>query len=87
MMPILCDGECPKEAKQHYEKFNQYTTFQVKNGNIGDPTKEAIELFEHTLDKKALIWFQEHKVEFRDLTILKNLFLSRYNPWGKTKRE
>ena len=59
--------------------------FQVKNGNIVDTTKEAIELFEHTLDKKALVWLQEHKAEFKDLTTLKNLFLSRYNPWAKTK--
>ena len=85
MMSTLFDGNHPEKAKQHYERFNQYITFQVKNGNIVDPTKEAIELFEHTLDKKALVWFQEHKAEFKDLTTLKNLFLSRYNPWGKTK--
>ena len=87
MMPTLFDGDHPEKAKQHYERFNQYITFQVKNGNIVDPTKEAIELFEHTLDKKALVWFQEHEVEFKDLTTLKNLFLSRYNPWGKTKHD
>ena len=49
--------------------------------------KEAIELFEHTLDKKALIWFQQHKANFKDLITMKNMFLARYNPWGKTKRE
>ena len=41
--------------------FNQYIKFQMKSGNIRDPIGEAIELFEHTLDKKALVWFQEHK--------------------------
>ena len=56
-------------------------------GNVKDTTREAIELFEHTLDKKALIWFQQHKTDFKDLTTLKNMFLARYNPWGKTKRE
>ena len=85
MMPTLFDGDHPEKAKQHYERFNQYVTFQVKNGNKVDATKEAIELFEHTLDKKALVWFQEHKAEFKDLMTLKNLFLSRYNSWGKTK--
>ena len=35
---------------------------------------EAIELFEHTLDKKALVWFQEHKDKFADLTTLKTIF-------------
>ena len=35
----------------------------------------------------ALIWFQQHKADFEDLTIMKNMFLARYNPWGKTKRE
>ena len=52
-----------------------------------DTTKEAIELFEHTLDKKVLIWFQQHKADFKDLTTMKNMFLARYNPWRKTKRE
>ena len=50
-------------------------------------TKEAIELFEHTLDKKALIWFQQHKADFKDLSTMKNMFLARYNQWRKTKRE
>ena len=49
--------------------------------------KEAIELFEQTLDKKALIWFQQHKADFIDLYTVKNIFLARYNPWRKTKRE
>ena len=43
------------------------------SGNIKDPIIEAIELFEHTLDKKALVWFQEHKDKFVDLTTLKTL--------------
>ena len=43
-------------------------------------------LFEHTLDKKALVWFQEHKDKFVDITTLKTMFLQRCNPWGKTKR-
>ena len=60
---------------------------QTKKGNIKDTTNKAIELFEHTLDKKALIWFQQHKANFTDLTTLKIMFLARYNPWGKTKRE
>ena len=74
-------------AKQHCERFNQYIKFQTKSGNINDPIVEAIELFEHTLDKKVLVWFQEHKDKFVDLTTLKTMFLQRYNPWGKTKRD
>ena len=77
MLPPLFSGE----------RFNQYIKFQTKEGNIKDITNEAIELFEHTPDKKALIWFQQHKAQFTDLTTLKNMFLARYNPWGKTKRE
>ena len=46
---------------------------------------EAIELFEHTLDTKALVWFQEHKDKFVGLTTLKTMFLQRYNPWRKIK--
>ena len=84
LLPIL-DGSKPEVAKQHYERFNQYIKFQTKIGNIGDPVAEAIELFKHTLDKKALVWFQEHKNKFVDLTTLKTMFLQRYNPWGKTK--
>ena len=71
-------GKTEKE-KQHYEKFSQYLSFQTKSGNIGDPIKEGIELFEYTLNKKALVWLQEHKDKFTDLTTLKTLFLSRYN--------
>ena len=52
-----------------------------------DPAGEAIDLFEHTLDKTALVWFQMNRSKFKDLTMLKMMFLQRYNPWGKTKRE
>ena len=34
-----------------------------------------------------LVWFQEHKNKFVDVTTLKTMFLQRYNPWGKTKRD
>ena len=87
MLPLLFDGTKPEVVKQHYERFNQYIKFQTKSGNIRDPIGKAIELFEHTLDKKALVWFQEHKDKFVDLTTLKTMFLQRYNPWGKTKRD
>ena len=87
MLPSLFDGEKPEKAKTHYEMFNQCIKFQTKEGNIKDPIKEAIELFEHTLEKKVLIWFQQHKAEFKDLTTMKNMFLARYNPWGKTQRD
>ena len=87
MLPPLFDGEKPKKAKTYYERFNQYIKFQTEEGNIKDATNEVIELFEHTLNKKALIWFQQHKAEFTDLTTLKNMFLARYIQWGKTKRE
>ena len=70
-------------AKQHYERFNQYIKFQTKSGNIKDPIIEAIKLFDHTLDKKVLVWFQEHKDKFVDLTILKTMFLQRYTPMEK----
>ena len=86
MLPPLSNGSKPEVAKQHYERFNQYIKFQTKSGNIRDPIAEAIELFEHTLDKKALVWFQEHKDKIVDLTTLKTMFLQRYNPWGKTNR-
>ena len=67
--------------------FNGSKPEVAKNGNIRDPIAEAIELFEHTLDKKALVWFQEHKEKFVDFTTLETMFLQRYNPWGKTKRD
>ena len=87
ILPPLFDGSKPEVAKQHYERFNQYIKFQTKSGNIKDPIAEAIELFEYTLDKKVLVWFQEHKDKFVDVTTLKTMFLQRYNPWGKTKRD
>ena len=82
MLPPLFDGEKPEKPKTHYERFYQY-----KEGNIKDTTKGAIELFKHTLDKKASTWFKQRKADFKDLTALKNMFLARYNPWGETKRE
>ena len=87
MLPPLFDGSKPEVVKQHYERFNQYIKFQTKSGNIRDSIAEAIELFEHTLDKKAIVWFQEHKDKFVDVTTLKIMFLQWYNPWGKTKRD
>ena len=54
MLPPLFNGEKPEKAKAHYERFSQYIKVQTKEGNIKDTTNEAIELFEHTLDKKAL---------------------------------
>ena len=74
MLPPLFDGTKPEVAKQHYKRFNQYIKFQTKSSNIKDTIGEAIELFEHTLDKKALVWFQEHKDKFVDLTTLKTTF-------------
>ena len=82
MLPPLFDGSKPEVAKQHYERFNQYIKFQTT-----DPIVEEIELFEHNLDKKVLVWFQEHKDKFVDTTTLKTMFLQRYSLWGKTKRD
>ena len=87
MMLSLFDGTKPATSKQHYERFNLYINFQTKSGHLTDPVKEAIDLFEHTLDRTALVWFQTNKSKFKDLTTLKTMFLQRYNPWGKTKRE
>ena len=84
MMLSLFDGTT---SKQHYERFNLYINFQTKSGHLTDPVGEAIDLFEHTLDKTALVWFQMNRSKFKDLTTLKMMFLQRYNPWGKTKRE
>ena len=72
----MFNGEKSKKAKTHYERFNQYIKFQTKEGNIKDPIKEVIELFDHMLDKKALIWFQQHKADFKDLTTMKKYVLS-----------
>ena len=63
------------------------SSFSNKSSNIKDPIVETIELFEHTLDKKVLVWFQEHKDKFVDVTTLKTMFLQRYNLWDKTKRD
>ena len=87
VMPSLFDGTKPATSKQHYERFNLYINFQTKSGHLTGPVQEGIDLFEHTLDKTALVWFQMNRSKFKDLTMLKMMFLQRYNPWGKTKRE
>ena len=75
MMPSLFDGTKPEMSKQHYEGFNLYINFQTKSGHLTDPIREAIDLFEHTLDKTALVWFQMNRSKFKDLTTLKTMFL------------
>ena len=61
MMPSLFDGTKPEMSKQHYERFNLYINFQTKSGHLTDPAGEAIDLFKHTLDKTALVWFQMNR--------------------------
>ena len=55
MMPNLFDGMKPAMSKQHYERFNLYINFQTKSGHLTDPVREGIDLFEHMLDKTALV--------------------------------
>ena len=85
MMPSLFDGTKPATSKQHYKRFNLYINFQTKSGHLMDPVGEAIDLFKHTLDKTALVWFQMNRSKFKDLTMLKMMFLQRYNPWERLK--
>ena len=66
MMPGLFDGTKPETSKQHYE---------TKSGHLTDPVGEAIDLFKHTLDKTALVWFQTNRSKFKDITTLKTMFL------------
>ena len=75
MMPSLFDSMKPDTSKQHYERLNLYINFQTKSGHLADPVGEAIYLFEHTLDKTALVWFQTNRSKFKDLTTLKTMFL------------
>ena len=75
MMPSLFDSTKLEKSKQHYERFNFYINFQTKSGYLADPVREAIDLFKHTLDKTALVWFQMNKSKFKDLTTLKTMFL------------
>ena len=57
MMLSLFDGTKPATSKQHYERFNLYINFQTKSCPLTDTVEEGIDLFEHTLDKTALVWF------------------------------
>ena len=75
MMPSLFDGTKPETSKQYYERFDLYINFQTKSGHLTDPVREAIDLFKHTLDKTALVWFQTNRSKFKDLTTLKTMFL------------
>ena len=75
MMPSLFDGTKLETSKQHYERFNMHIKFQTKSGHLTDPVGEAIDLFEHTLDMTALVWFQTNRSKFKDLTTLKTMFL------------
>ena len=87
MMPGLFDTTKLATSKCQNERFNLYINFQTKSGHLTDPVGEPIDLFENTLDKTALVWFQMNRSKFKEITMLKAMFLQRYNPWGKTKRE
>ena len=67
MMPNLFDGTKPAMSKQHYKRFNLYINFQTKSGHLTDPVGEAIDIFEHMLDKTALVWFQMNRFNSRTL--------------------
>ena len=75
MMPSLFDGMKPETSKQHYKRFNLYINFQTKSGHLTDPVGEAVDLFKHTLDKTALVWFQTNRSKFKDFNMLKTMFL------------
>ena len=87
IMPGLFDGTKLETSKQHYERFNMYIKFQTKSGYLTDPVREAIDLFEHTLDKTALVCFQTNRSKFKDLTILKLMFLQQYITHGVKQKE
>ena len=61
VMLSLFDGTKPATSKQHYERFNLFFNFQTKSCHLTDPVGEAIDLFKHTLDKTALVWFQMNR--------------------------
>ena len=42
MLPPFFDGEKPEKAKTHYERFNQYIKFQMKEGNIKDTRRKLL---------------------------------------------
>ena len=67
MMPSLFDCTKPAMSKQHHKRFNLYINFQTKSGHLTDPVGEAIDLFEHTLDKTALVWFQMNRSKFKNI--------------------
>ena len=71
----LFNGTKLETSKQHYERFNMYIKFSTKSGHLTDAVKEAIDLFKHTLDKTALVWFQTNRSKFKDLNTLKKMFL------------
>ena len=65
MMPGLFDSTKLETSKQQYERFNMYIKFQTKSCHLTDSVGEAIDLFEHTLDKTALVWFQTNRSKLR----------------------
>ena len=79
IMPSLYDGTKPAMSKQHYKRFNLYINFQTKSGHLTDPVEEAIDLFQHTLDKTALVWFQTNRSKFKDLTMLKTMLVQIFD--------
>ena len=84
MMPSLFDGTKPATPKQHYKRFNLYINFQTKSGHLTDAVREAIDLFEHTLDKTMLVWFQTNRSKFKDLIIYLLIYSTYTNTYVYT---
>ena len=68
MMPSLFDGTKPSTSKQHYKRFNLYINFQTKSGHLTDPVGEAIDIFEHMLDRQC--WFGSRQIGLNSRILL-----------------
>ena len=61
---------------------------RVPNDSLPDPdTPDEDILIGDLIDPEDDSDYPLGPDEFKDLTTMKNMFLARYNPWGKTKRE
>ena len=79
-------NKVPLESVVHITEIPK-TDHPMAAAKIKSADKMKIRYDKIREDKKVLVWFQEHKDKFVDVTTLKTMLLQRYNPWRKTKRD
>ena len=86
MLPKPFDGLKPAKARDHWNQFDKYILFQNTQRNLAE-IGEIIQMFGLTLTDLAYDWFARTKAKFTSKEVMRDLFLQRFNSWGRSHQE